>query len=197
MVVFPTTSWPFFAILQSRIHKTWARFFASSLEDRLRYTPSDCFETFPFPPEWESNAALESAGREYYEYRARLMVEHNEGLTKTYNRFHNRNEKDPFILRLRELHAAMGAAVLAAYSWSDLDTTCHFIADYEVEPEPGKKTKAAPEKYRFSNETRDALLARLLELNARQAAGQGELAPAEDEYDGEEEEDSGKGDLEE
>jgi hypothetical protein len=35
-----------FALLQSRTHEVWARFFASSLEDRLRYTPSDCFGLF-------------------------------------------------------------------------------------------------------------------------------------------------------
>ena len=36
-------------ILQSRPHELWARFFGSSMKDDLRYTPSDCFETFPFP----------------------------------------------------------------------------------------------------------------------------------------------------
>jgi hypothetical protein len=35
--------------LQSQLHEEWLRFFGSSLEERLRYTPSDCFETFPFP----------------------------------------------------------------------------------------------------------------------------------------------------
>ena len=62
------------------------------MEDRLRYTPSDCFETFPFPESWETDAALEAAGREYYEFRAALMVRNNEGLTKTYNRFHDPDE---------------------------------------------------------------------------------------------------------
>jgi hypothetical protein len=36
-------------ILQSRIHKVWALRSGSSLEDRPRYTPTTCFETFPFP----------------------------------------------------------------------------------------------------------------------------------------------------
>ena len=40
-----------FCVLQSRPHEVWARFFASSMKDDLRYTPSDCFETFPFPRE--------------------------------------------------------------------------------------------------------------------------------------------------
>jgi hypothetical protein len=44
-----------FGVLQSRTHETWARFFGSSLKDDLRYTASDCFETFPFPPDWETN----------------------------------------------------------------------------------------------------------------------------------------------
>ena len=47
--VFALDCYAAFCILQSRAHEIWARFFGSSLEDRLRYTPSDCFETFPFP----------------------------------------------------------------------------------------------------------------------------------------------------
>lgn len=35
------------------------------------------------------------------------MIRNNEGLTKTYNRFHDPNETSPDIQRLRELHAAM------------------------------------------------------------------------------------------
>ncbi len=62
-------------------------FFSSTLKDDLQYTPSDCFETFPFSEGWETDAALEAAGRKYYEFRAELMVRHNEGLTKTYRRF--------------------------------------------------------------------------------------------------------------
>ena len=59
----PSTTYAAFAVLQSRPHEVWARFFGSSLKDDLRYTPSDCFETFPFPamagtlPDLESSAA--------------------------------------------------------------------------------------------------------------------------------------------
>ena len=63
---------------------------------------------------------LESAGKAYYEFRADLMVRNNEGLTKTYNRFHDPDERSPDILKLRELHAAMDRAVLDAYGWTDL-----------------------------------------------------------------------------
>ncbi len=40
-----------FALLQSSVHEVWVWRQASSLESRNRYTPTDCFDTFPFPPE--------------------------------------------------------------------------------------------------------------------------------------------------
>ena len=80
------------------------------MKDDLRYTPSDCFETFPFSLDYESNLDLETLGRAYYAYRAELMVKNHEGLTKTYNRFHDPNETAPEILKLRELHTAMDRA---------------------------------------------------------------------------------------
>ncbi|WP_354635278.1 Eco57I restriction-modification methylase domain-containing protein [Planktothricoides raciborskii] len=130
LAVFSLETFSAFTILQSRIHETWARFFGSSLEDRLRYTPTDCFETFPFPENWETEANLEQIGQTYYETRAQLMIENNQGLTDTYNRFHDPNETDPEILQLRELHEQMDLAVLSAYGWSDLTPECGFALDY-------------------------------------------------------------------
>jgi hypothetical protein len=162
------------AVLQSRPHETWARFFGSTLEDRLRYTPTDCFETFPFPKDFETNPALESAGKEYYEFRAALMVRNNEGLTKTYNRFHDPEEQSADILRLRELHAAMDRAVLDAYGWTDLHPSCEFLLDYEEEededetPTRGRGRKK-PWRYRWPDDFRDEVLACLLELNRQYA----------------------------
>ena len=114
LIVFPLHTHAAYCALQSRPHEIWARFFGSSMKDDLRYTPSDCFETFPFPEGWETHPALETAGREYYEFRAALMVRNNEGLTKIYNRFQDREERDPKIVTLRELHTAMDRAVLDA-----------------------------------------------------------------------------------
>ncbi len=157
-----------FCALQSRPHEIWARFFGSSMKDDLRYTPSDCFETFPFPENWETHAALEAAGKAYYEFRAALMVRNNEGLTKTYNRFHHPDEEGPDILKLRELHATMDRAVLDAYGWIDIPTDCKFLLDYEIDEEEwGNKKK--PWRYRWPDEVRDEVLARLLELNAERA----------------------------
>jgi hypothetical protein len=106
-----------FASVQSQVHELWVRFFASSMKDDVRYTPSDCFLTFPFPPDFESDVRLGTPEKEYYDFRAALMVKSNEGLTKTYNRFHDPAEKSAEILRLAELHAVMDRAVLDAYGW--------------------------------------------------------------------------------
>ena len=49
------------------------------------------------------------------------MLARNEGLTKTYNRFHSRTETADDIRRLRELHRDMDQAVASTYGWTDLD----------------------------------------------------------------------------
>ena len=168
-IIFPFTTHSAFCTLQSRPHELWARFFGSSLEDRLRYTPSDCFETFPFPENWETHPGLEAAGKAYYDFRAALMVENNEGLTRTYNRFHDPDETDPDIAELRTLHTAMDRAVLDAYGWHDIPTDCEFLLDYAIDEEEWGRRKK-PYRYRWPDTTRDEVLARLLELNADRAA---------------------------
>ena len=158
LVVFPLETRAAFCSLQSRPHEIWARFFGSSLEDRLRYTPSDCFETFPFPKGWETAPTLEAAGQTYYDFRTSLMVGNNEGLTMTYNRFHDPDEHNPEIIKLRELHAAMDRAVLDAYGWTDIPTDYEFLLDYEIdEAEWGNKKKPCATAGRTRSMTRSWL----------------------------------------
>jgi hypothetical protein len=154
-----------FAVLQSRIHEAWARFFSSTLEDRLRYAPSDCFRTFPFPENFETDTTLETTGEAYYTFRANLMIERNEGLTKTCNRFHARGENAPDIARLRALHAEMDAAVLRAYRWNDLadGAAPEFV---EQDADEGKTPKT---RLDWPSEFKDEVLARLLALNSERA----------------------------
>jgi hypothetical protein len=150
-IVFPVSDHLLFSFLQSSIHEFWTRSFTSTMKDDLNYSPSDCFETFPFPIAlFDSSAAdptheatrqsLESIGERYRQVRAELMVANNEGLTSTYNRFHDPAEISEGILQLRRFHDEMDQAVLAAYGWSDAlptasDTTpssspCGFGLDY-------------------------------------------------------------------
>ena len=231
------------------------------MKDDARYIPTDCFETFPFPAGFETNAALEAAGREYYEFRAALMQDLWLGLTEIYNLFHSPDDealarletlyrkraafsspsprearagrgpgrgaseqtdseqsasspqpsppsdggegvkgdwrtaesvpadRSPLTLyatpaaalaavqRLRTLHAAMDTAVLTAYGWTDLlpKCTCEFLLDYEDDDsesaaeESGGRKKKKPWRYRWPDEVRDEVLARLLKLNAQRA----------------------------
>jgi hypothetical protein len=104
------------------------------------------------------------------------MVRNNEGLTKTYNRFHDPNEPSADIHKLRELHAAMDRAVLDAYG-GDLGKLtvppCEFLLDYEDEEEDeeptGGRQRKKPWRYRWPDAFRDEVLALLLELNKTRA----------------------------
>jgi hypothetical protein len=156
------------------------------MKDDLRYTQSDCFATFPFPNECPAFGELNERGKIYFTTRADTMTRNREGLTKTYNRFHDPNEKSPGILHLRELHSAMDRAVLEAYGWDDLAATarCEFLLDYEEEgtgdsglgvgdlgdenqslSASPKSRRKLPWRLRWPDDFRDEVLARLLELN--------------------------------
>ena len=168
LVVFAFDSASRFALLAARIHETWARFLGGTMKDDPRYNVEDCFGTFPFPDGNHLDNALEEPGRACYVFRAHLMVANNQGLTTTYNRFHDRDEQEPAIFRLRELHDAMDRAVLDAYGWTDIQPTCEFILDYEEDDEANSRRRK-PWRYRWPDELRDEVLARLLELNRQRA----------------------------
>ena len=65
-----------------------------------------------------------------------LMVSNYEGLTSTYNRFHDPAETSSGLMELRRLHGEMDQAVLEAYGWSDVpqlgpgNSHCGFGLDY-------------------------------------------------------------------
>ena len=105
------------------------------------------------------------AGDDYDNHRAALMIARNEGLTKTYNRFHDPAERAPDIQRLRELHHAMDVAVLRAYGWDDLAQRAA----------PEFLTEASEPDHRYQGRLfwaaafRDEVLARLLDLNRARA----------------------------
>lgn len=104
-------------VLTSAFHWWWTIKYASTLESRIRYTPTDVFETFPQP---EVSQRVADAGRALDENRCSLMNTWNEGLTKTYNRVNDPNETSADIIQLRRLHAGLDEAVAAAYGWEDL-----------------------------------------------------------------------------
>lgn len=93
------------------------------------------------------------------------MIAANEGMTKTYNRFHKPDERSPAIQRLRELHDAMDQAVLRAFGWHDLaDTLRPQFLTPEIEDDHTYQNR-----YFWPAEGRDVVLARLA-LNAERHA---------------------------
>jgi hypothetical protein len=60
----------FFGVLHSRFHEVWALKLGTRLETRPRYTPTTCFETFPFPEATtEQKIDISAAAKELNELR--------------------------------------------------------------------------------------------------------------------------------
>ncbi|MBX3000928.1 MAG: hypothetical protein KF893_20570 [Caldilineaceae bacterium] len=147
-----------YCIIQSSINESWSRQYASSLKMDMLYNPSDCFENFPFPqspvPSPQSPIPnLQSLGEAYHAHRAAIMRARQEGLTATYNRFHDTGESAADIVRLRGLHVEMDNAVAASYGWGDLALGHGF---HET---------AQGMRYTIHESARRQVLARLLALN--------------------------------
>nr|MBP7497852.1 restriction endonuclease [Bacteroidales bacterium] len=90
-IVYSDNSFFNFLILQSSIHENWAWKLSSTLgSNTLIYSPSECYETFPYPRSVEGvkNQNCELIGEQYHEHRKQLMLKMQLGLTKTYNAFH-------------------------------------------------------------------------------------------------------------
>lgn len=182
VVVFAEERFGFFAVMQSRIHEAWAYATAGTMKRDIRYSTSNVFVTFPLISETIDLPMLASAGAAYHALRADLMLRAQVGLTATYSRFHDPDDTDPDIIKLRDLHAAMDGCVLAAYGWEDLQPTCSFELDYLEDEDAGNskvgRRKKKPWRYRWPDDVRDEVLRRLLELNASRAKDMGDTPPA-------------------
>ena len=143
-------------VLSSTMHWWWAVEWASTMKKEVRYSPTDCFETFPLP---DVTADVKSGARALHSFRKDLMVEREEGLTSVYNRVNSSREQSDEIDHLRALHCELDHAVSNAYGWSDLDLAHDFY-----QTEQGVRYTCAPG-------IGQEILDRLLELNfARYAA---------------------------
>lgn len=107
-----------FGILQSNIHWQWFTEKGSTLGEQFRYTSHSVFDTFPFPqqPAPAQVKAVAEAGRALHEFRRGRMANSDSlSLRDMY-----RTLEEPGANPLRDLHAELDAAVLAAYGF-DLD----------------------------------------------------------------------------
>ena len=111
----------FFGVLHSRPHEVWALLMGTRLEDRPRYTPTTCFETFPLPrPTADQQAAIAEAARALNDSRQNWLAEpdsrpatkrsERRTLTKLYN------ERPTWLVNA---HRELDEAVFAAYGWPE------------------------------------------------------------------------------
>jgi hypothetical protein len=136
-------------VLFSSLFEAWVRETSSTMETRLRFSITDSLETFPFPKNSLNSEAIAS----YSSWRRRIMLTRQEGLTKTYNRFHDADETATDIQKLRDLHFETDQAVVTAYGWNDLNLGHGFH-----ENKQGLR-------FTISETARREVLARLLKLN--------------------------------
>lgn len=107
----------FFGVLHSRFHELWALAMGTQLESRPRYTPTTCFETFPFPePTDEQREAIAQAARELNELRENWLnppdISPSDLKKRTLTNLYNARPT-----WLDNLHKKLDAAVAAAYGW--------------------------------------------------------------------------------
>jgi hypothetical protein len=163
--VFATDSYPDQTVLSSSVHQLWAITYGSTLETRVRYTPSDVFETFlrPEPTEW-----MDRIGRTLDEARREIMLGRSFGLTMLYNLVNEpaiTDRGDTDVARLRAIHVELDQAVVDAYGWSD------------IQLDHGFHTYRQMERWTVSPAARVEILDRLLEENHRRAAAEVAASP--------------------
>ncbi|MCM2289065.1 MAG: N-6 DNA methylase [Sulfuritalea sp.] len=104
-----------FGILQSHAHWLWFITKCSKLAERFNYTSSTVFDTFPWPqtPTEKQIDAIAAAGCEIRRIRTEALLTMHGGLRALYRTL-DLPGKNP----LRDAHAKLDAAVLAAYGFS-------------------------------------------------------------------------------
>ena len=119
-VVFARDDDSFFGILHSRIHEVWARAMGTQLREAqsgIRYTPTTCFETFPFPePTDEQREAIAETASELNHLRENWLnppgMPTSELKRRTLTNLYNARPT-----WLDNVHKKLDAAVAAAYGW--------------------------------------------------------------------------------
>ena len=114
LVVFPLADDFSFGVLQSSAHWRWFVAKCSTLKSELRYTSDTVFDTFPWPqsPSSKQIESVASSAVEVRRVRAEALALTDGGLRAVY-----RTLELPGKHPLKDAHAALDAAVLAAYGF--------------------------------------------------------------------------------
>ena len=100
-------------ILTSSIHGAWAKSESSTLRIDLRYTPTSCFETFPWPqPDTGMREEIGDVAKRLIESRQTICVANEIGLTDLYNQV-----DDGAWGEIAARHRELDHLVARAYGW--------------------------------------------------------------------------------
>ena len=123
VVVFARDDDDFFGVLHSRAHELWSLRMGTWLGkgNDPRYTPTTCFETFPFPcPSDEQRAGIAAAAKTLDDQRRAWLdppgAAPAELKKRTLTNLYNQRPA-----WLAHAHAALDRAVWAAYGWEDAE----------------------------------------------------------------------------
>ncbi len=125
LIVFARQDDYFFGVLHSRAHEVWSLRMGTSLEDRPRYTPTTCFETFPLPwppgqEAWRDPRlhAIAEAARTLDEQRRAWLDPPGATAAELKKRTltHLYNARPAW---LAQAHVTLDRAVWAAYGWEE------------------------------------------------------------------------------
>ena len=123
---------------------------------RLKYSPGNAYETFPFPA--NRSSPFKELGDQLDVLRRQIMTSRNIGLTALYNLFHDPTKNDSELEEMRKLQREIDEAVRDAYGWSDIDLGHGF---HEVGYLPANDNV----RYTISEPARIEILKRLSALN--------------------------------
>jgi hypothetical protein len=117
-------------IATSSIHRSWMNSQKSTLKGDIRYTPTTCFETFPFPQVVAPAQVqqIRQAMTTLNDYRNEVMLARNWGITDLYNAYFHEPAS-----QLAQLHRALDALVLKAYGWKASEDILSNLLDLNME----------------------------------------------------------------
>lgn len=119
LIVMTNDSFAHCAFMNSSEIQEWVWSKSSTLGMGLNFSPSDSYETLPFPVEW--SAELTSLGEFLDAQRRAIMIADQIGLTQLYNKFHDPSVEDARFTEFRALQVKIDNAVRDAYGWTDLN----------------------------------------------------------------------------
>ena len=164
IVVITNSNYSKLGYFNSNIISKWVWKTSSRNSISLNFSPSDAYETLPFPECYDG--ALDGLGHELEEARraviAGLTGAKSCGLTAVYNLYHDPSEKSELVERLRDIHRRIDEAVCRSYGWDDIKLDHGF---YETEGLPANDCI----RYTISPDAQREVLKRLFALNKSRA----------------------------